>query len=83
MEESIIKVYENDGSIVNYNILFTFECEELKKSYIAFTKDDVLERVMERLCDVKKKEMDKCKDTREFCEKFVTIVCFTHNIVQI
>lgn len=41
MEEAIIKVYENDGSVVDYNVLFTFECEELKKSYIVFTKDDV------------------------------------------
>lgn len=49
----------------------------------AFTKDDVLERVMERLCDVKKKEMDKCKDTREFCEKFVTYAeCSTESDIE-
>lgn len=41
MEETIIKIYESDGRAVDYKILFTFECEELNKSYIAFTKDTV------------------------------------------
>lgn len=41
MEENIMKIYESNGEAVDYKILFTFECEELGKSYIAFTKDEV------------------------------------------
>ena len=41
MEDTIIKIYEADGNAVDYKILFTFECEELKKNYIAFTKESL------------------------------------------
>ena len=40
MEQTNIKLYEANGNAVDYKILFTFECEELGKNYIAFTKDE-------------------------------------------
>lgn len=40
MEDLKIKLFES-GTVKEYNILFTFECEELGKSYIAFTDDDM------------------------------------------
>ena len=40
MEDLKIKLFDS-GSTVEYKILFTFECEELGKNYIAFTKEEL------------------------------------------
>ena len=36
MENTIIKILDDNGNLVEHNVLFTFECEELGKSYIAY-----------------------------------------------
>ena len=36
MEELKIKLLDESGNLVEHKILFTFECEELGKSYIAY-----------------------------------------------
>ena len=36
MENTIVKILDDNGNLVEHNILFTFECEELGKSYIAY-----------------------------------------------
>lgn len=36
MEELKIKLLEESGKLVEHKLLFTFECEELGKSYIAY-----------------------------------------------
>lgn len=36
MENTIIKILDDNGNLVEHNILFTFECEELGKNYIAY-----------------------------------------------
>jgi len=37
MENTVVKILDDNGNLVEHNILFTFECEELGKSYIAYT----------------------------------------------
>ena len=36
MEDTIIKTFENEQKLVEHKVLFTFECEELGKNYIAY-----------------------------------------------
>ena len=36
MENAVVKILDDNGNLVEHNILFTFECEELGKSYIAY-----------------------------------------------
>ena len=36
MENTVIKILDDNGNLVEHNILFTFECEELGKNYIAY-----------------------------------------------
>lgn len=36
MENTTIKILDVNGNMVEHKILFTFECEELGKSYIAY-----------------------------------------------
>ncbi len=36
MENTTIKILDNNGNLVEHKILFTFECEELNKNYIAY-----------------------------------------------
>lgn len=36
MENTVVKILDDNGNLVEHNILFTFECEELGKSYIAY-----------------------------------------------
>ena len=36
MENATIKILDDSGNLVEHNILFTFECEELGKNYIAY-----------------------------------------------
>ena len=36
MENTIVKILDENGNLVEHNILFTFECEELGKNYIAY-----------------------------------------------
>lgn len=39
MENAKIKLLDENGNYVEYKILFTFNCEELNKDYIAFVND--------------------------------------------
>lgn len=39
MNDSVIKLIDENGKYVEYKILFTFKCEELNKDYVAFIKD--------------------------------------------
>lgn len=44
MENAVIKILDENGNLVEHKILFTFECEELNKSYIAYqglTEQDI------------------------------------------
>ena len=36
MENTVVKILDDNGNLVEHNILFTFECEELGKNYIAY-----------------------------------------------
>lgn len=36
MENTVVKILDDNGNLVEHNILFTFECEELGKCYIAY-----------------------------------------------
>ena len=36
MENTVVKILDDNGNLVEHKILFTFECEELGKSYIAY-----------------------------------------------
>ncbi len=36
MENTTLKILDEDGKLVEHKILFTFECEELGKHYIAY-----------------------------------------------
>ena len=36
MEQTTIKILDENGNLVEHKILFTFECEELGKNYIAY-----------------------------------------------
>lgn len=36
MENTIIKILNESGNLEEHKILFTFECEELNKNYIAY-----------------------------------------------
>ena len=36
MEKTTIKILDANGNLVEHKILFTFECEELGKNYIAY-----------------------------------------------
>ena len=36
MDNVMIKVLDDNGNLVEHKILFSFECEELNKSYVAF-----------------------------------------------
>lgn len=36
MENAVVKILDENGNLVEHNILFTFECEELGKSYIVY-----------------------------------------------
>ena len=40
MEETVVKILDNNGNLVKHKILFTFECEELGKNYIAYESND-------------------------------------------
>lgn len=40
MERTVIKVLDDNGNLVEHKILFTFECEELGKNYIAYESSD-------------------------------------------
>lgn len=46
MEEKI-KLYGEDGNVREYNVLFTFDCEELGKSYIALENINNEEKTIE------------------------------------
>lgn len=35
-EKTTIKILDEKGNLIERNILFTFECEELGKSYVAY-----------------------------------------------
>jgi len=35
-EKTTIKILDENGNLIERNILFTFECEELEKNYIAY-----------------------------------------------
>jgi len=39
MENTTIKILDDDGNLVEHKVLFTFDCEELGKSYIAFKNE--------------------------------------------
>lgn len=41
MKNTTIKILNENGNLVEHNILFTFECEELGKSYIAYDANEV------------------------------------------
>ena len=41
MENTVIKILDDNGNLVEHNILFTFECEELGKNYIAYDGNDI------------------------------------------
>lgn len=41
MNESTIKIINENGKSEEFKILFTFRCEELDKDYIAFTNESV------------------------------------------
>ena len=38
----------------------------------AFTKDEIFEKMLEYLTKLEKKDVDKCKSTREFCNRYIT-----------
>lgn len=40
MEDLKVKILDEDGNLVEYKILFTFECEELGKSYVAYEDEE-------------------------------------------
>ena len=43
-EKTTIKILDENGNLIEKNILFTFECEELGKNYIAYegnTKQEI------------------------------------------
>ena len=46
MEDLKIKILDESGNLVEHKILFTFECEELGKNYIAY-EDERLKEVCE------------------------------------
>ncbi len=39
LEQNVIKVKDENGNEVNYQVLFTFESEETNKSYVAYTDE--------------------------------------------
>ena len=41
MNESKLKIINENGKFEEYKILFTFRCEELDNDYIAFTNENV------------------------------------------
>ena len=43
MSETKLSIINENGSLEEYKILFTFRCEELDNDYIAFTKGEVNE----------------------------------------
>ena len=43
MENTTIKILDESGNLVEHKILFTFECEELGKNYIAYEGSNVEE----------------------------------------
>ena len=36
MEKTTIKILDDNGNLIEHDVLFTFECEELGKNYIAY-----------------------------------------------
>lgn len=36
MGKTVVKILDDNGNLIEHNILFTFECEELGKNYIAY-----------------------------------------------
>ena len=43
-EKTTIKILDEQGNLIEKNILFTFECEELGKNYVAYegnTKQEI------------------------------------------
>jgi uncharacterized protein YrzB (UPF0473 family) len=41
MESTVVKILDDNGNLVEHNILFTFECEELGKNYIAYDGNSI------------------------------------------
>ena len=52
MENTVVKILDDSGNLVEHNILFTFECEELGKSYIAYDDNPIGEEGEQIICVV-------------------------------
>lgn len=50
MDKSKIKILDDNGNLVEHDILFTFECEELGKSYIAYDGNSKNARGEQMIC---------------------------------
>ena len=48
MEDTVVKILDENCNLIEHNILFTFECEELGKSYIAY--DGIGEKGEQLIC---------------------------------
>ena len=52
MEDTVVKILDENGNLIEHNILFTFECEELGKSYIAYDGNGIDEKGEQIICVV-------------------------------
>ncbi len=50
MENTVVKILDDNGNLVEHNILFTFECEELGKSYIAYDGNAIGSNAEQKIC---------------------------------
>lgn len=50
MENTTVKILDESGNLIEHKILFTFECEELRKNYIAYDGDELGKEVNQTIC---------------------------------
>ena len=65
MEKPTIKLLDGNGNLLEYNILFTFECEELGKHYIAYEDNEEVISVVSYNPDVDLNKLEPIADEEE------------------
>ena len=66
MENTVIKLLNDNGALEEHKVLFTFECEELNKKYIAYegnTEDEVC--VVSYNSDIELNQLEPVTDPEE------------------
>lgn len=46
MKDAVVKILDDSGRLIEHKILFTFECEELGKHYIAYEGKETKEIIV-------------------------------------